>query len=345
MKPAADYDIRCGHHLIEAQSATWPRMIAVSSPTAYKVAAPHLSQEPAGVAFTTGLDFGYLEGLADGLPNDADLVLGIGGGQALDAGKFVALKKQLPLVLIPTVVSTGSIIHGVVARWKGRNLADKAQWPRIDPEHVLIDYDVVLSAPEHLNTAGIGDVLCGYASVAEWKRHTRLGNGEPYDAAMASAMLQHHRDIVDGFPQTLDGDGGLTPQSVRFIMTAVKDRDTTRLISPMAPTSDHSFLQALELVNDKSWVHGELAALGAVIVTWHCEPPAVEALIERLQTCHVRWRPQDMGVSRDELSRGLAFCPQYFGDTSWGRDVPSGLRSDPITGDAFDRLWTFLQYA
>ena len=342
MKPAAKYDIRYGHDLIRTESATWPRTIAVTSPTAYKVVSPRLSREPQGFAIAKTLDFDSLKGVAESLPDDADLVLGIGGGLALDAAKYVALTRQLPIVIIPTVVSTGSIIHGLFARWEGLNLSEKSKWCWIDPEHVLVDYDVVLSAPEYLNTAGIGDVLCGHAGLTEWKRGARLGLCDDYDEAVASDMLQHHREIVEGFPATFSDDGRLTPRSIKFIMTAVKDRDTRRVIHPGAPLSDHLFLQALELINNRTWVHGELAALGSVIVTWYCEPPDVAGLIERMDTCRVRWRPKDMDLSRDALSKALAFCPEYFSDASRGRNVTSALRSDPIVGETFDRLWRFL---
>ena len=342
MMLAAKFDIRYGHDLIRSESGAWPPTIAVSSPTAFKVVSPHLSRAPNGVAMARSLDFEYLKGVAGGLPDDADLVLGIGGGLALDAAKYVALTKQLPLVLIPTVVSTGSIIHGMFARWDGLCVSAKSQWAWIDPDHVLVDYDVVLSAPEHLNTAGIGDVLCGHSCICEWKRHTRLGLGEPFDESAARDMLEHHREIVERFPETFDDDGRLTPRSVEFIMTAVKDRDSQRVVHEYAPLSDHLFLQALELINNRTWVHGELAALGSVIVTWHCEPPDVAGLIERMDTCRVRWRPRDMDLSRDALSKALAFCPEYFSDTSRGRDAPSALRSDPIVGETFERLWQFL---
>ena len=53
--------------------------------------------------------------------------------------------------------------------------------PFCDCEHVLIDYDYVLQAPEYLNTAGIGDVLCGFAGIAEWRYNAARGTAPPVD--------------------------------------------------------------------------------------------------------------------------------------------------------------------
>ena len=76
----------------------------------------------------------YLQALSDSLPADAELVVGFGGGRALDASKYVALTKDLPLILVPTVVSTGAIIHSTVAKWSGRMLIGPGdRWPWVDP--------------------------------------------------------------------------------------------------------------------------------------------------------------------------------------------------------------------
>ena len=341
MKPASEYDIRYGHHLVRSNSAQWPSYVAISSPTAYRMTEPHLTRLPETVGYPEAMDFGYLKQFTDGLPDDIDMIVGIGGGLVLDASKYVALTRQLPLVLTPTIVSTGAIIHSVFAEWEGRNLGDNKNWPWIDPEYVLVDYNIVLSAPDHLNIAGVGDVLCGYSTICEWKHREGQGIGEPYDESVAADMNALHARIVATFPRTRTADGSLTPASVKFIMNAIKDRDSNSLSHPDAPAGDHSFIVAAELANDKNWVHGELAALGTVIIAWHTNQ-SPETIIDRLETCGVRWRPSDMGMSKDELAKALAACPGYMGDASRGRDLQSVLRFEPLVGEKFERLWQFL---
>lgn len=341
MRPASEYDIRYGNHLVRSTSSQWPRYVAVTSPTAYRMTEPHLTRSPETVVYPEAMDFDYLKRFTDRLPDDLELVVGIGGGLVLDASKYVALSKQLPIVLIPTIVSTGAIIHSVFAEWEGRNLGDMKNWPWIDPEYVLVDYDIVLSAPDHLNLAGIGDVLCGYSSICEWKHREREGIGEPYDESFATDMIALHERIVENLPKTLGADGALTPATVKLIMNAVKDRDSTSISHPDAPTGDHAFIVAAELANDKNWVHGELAALGTVIIAWHTDQ-SPEIITGRLDSCGVRWRPADMGMSKDELEKALAACPDYMGDASRGRDVKSVVRFNPPLGDRFEELWRFL---
>ncbi|MCY4529482.1 MAG: iron-containing alcohol dehydrogenase [Chloroflexi bacterium] len=341
MKPASEYDIRYGNHLVKSTSSQWPSYVAISSPTAFRMTEPHLTLPPDTVGYPEMMDFDYLKQFTQGLPEDIDLIVGIGGGLVLDASKYVALSKQLPIVLIPTIVSTGAIIHSVFAEWEGRNLGDTKNWPWIDPEYILVDYDIVLSAPDHLNIAGVGDVLCGYSTICEWKHRESRGIGEPYDESVVADMSALHLRIVESFPRTLSSEGTLTPASVKLIMNAIKDRDSNSVTHPDAPAGDHSFIVAAELANDRSWVHGELAALGTVIIAWHTEQ-SPETIIGRLEMCGVRWRPSDMDMSKDELAKALAACPGYMGDASRGRDLPSVLRLEPVVGERFERLWEFL---
>ena len=339
-RPASEIDIRYDHGLLKRESSKWPRYVAVTTPSAYSTAQPYLSREPAGVAHAAWLDWDHLQSLCDGLPNGAEMVVGLGGGRALDASKYVALTKGLPLVLVPTVVSTGAIIHGVFAKWDGRQIIRGGDyWPWVDCEEVLVDYGLVLEAPYYLNTAGLGDVLSSYAGVAEWRRNSKHGIGPPCDEEAVTKVISSYEDTARASPQTLDAQGGLTDDSVRFIMTALQERDAKLLRHPAAPGGDHSFAILLELVNDKGWVHGELVGLGALIIAWQCDE-SPQTLIAWLDSCRVRHRPAQMGISREELRKGLEFAPTVMSEDSDGRDSIMGR--DPVVGHRFDALWEFL---
>ncbi len=344
-KKATDQDIRYGDDLLTRESASWPSYYAVSSPSAHTAAKKHLSREPAAVEYARLLDWTHLQEITDKMPDGVELVVGIGGGVALDASKYVALKTGLPLILVPTIVSSGSIIHSGFAKWDGhRTVGPGSTWPWIDFDHAVVDYDLVLQSPYYFHTAGLGDVLCGYAAIAEWRRNARLGIGPPFDEAAAATTAQHHADIVTGFPRTLGAAGELTPDSVRFILTAIQERDGKVLNHPAAPSADHTFWLGAEEVNEKGWVHGEFVALSALIIAWHCEERP-EMFVEWLDTCKVRRRPREIGLSRDELLRAIGYAPAFLSDAANGRDVKSILRTDPITGARFDALWEFLQTA
>ena len=340
-KPAADYEIRSGSGLLREASADWPAYVAVTTPSAYRAARGRLARPPMGVAYVRWLGWGHLDELAEGLP-DSNLVVGLGGGVALDAAKYVALKRGRPIAIVPSVVSTGAIIHGFFARWEGRKIIGSVEeWPWIDFEDIVVDYDVVLDAPAHLNTAGLGDVLCGYSGIAEWRRNAASGCGPAFDEEAAAPMLANFHKIVTGFPATLADSGALTPASVNLIVAAIQERDRLSLRHPAAPMADHPFAIAIEEANNAAWVHGELVALGAQCVVWLCEGRS-SAFRSWLDACMVRRRPTEIGVSAEHLRRGLSALAAALPRDASGGSATSVLASDPLRGIAFDELWHYL---
>ena len=103
-------------------------------------------------------------------------------------------------------------------------------------------------------------------------------------------------------------------------------------------SGDHPFWIGLETANQRTWIHGELVALGAMLITWCCQGDTTR-LAERLDRCRVRWRPGQMGLAREALKKGLAFAPEYME----GQGVNSVLKHEPVTGGRFDAAWKFME--
>ena len=335
-KPGTEIVIRFGSELLKRESEGWPRYGIVTTASAIKTARPALARDPEGVVYANWLDSQHQRDLAEQLPDDIELVVGLGGGRALDNSKYAAISKGVPLILVPTIVSTGAIVRGQVAKWDGRKLVGEvADWPWVDCDYVLVDYETVLTAPYYLNTAGIGDILCTGAGLIEASWKVKQGTGEPVDDAVVAKLEAYYDGLVDGFVPTLDAQGELTADSVKHIMTSLAQRDSQKL---QAQSGDHPFWLALEQINDRAWIHGELVALGAVMIAWQAGI-GLEKLTDRMRKCRVRLRPSEMGLSREELKKGLEFAPQFMAE----RDTDSIVRHKPIIGERFNELWGFLE--
>ena len=341
--PAALYDIRYGTNILNEESKCWPPYFIVTSPSALKSTASFLSKPPVGYNFTNSLDWVHLEYISSLVPKETKLIIAIGGGIVLDAGKYISLKTSIPLVLVPTIVSTGAIIHSVFAKWEGfSTVGSPDSWPWLNAHHVIVDYSVILDSPFHLNTAGLGDILCSQAGISEWNYSFRTKTGPPVDSSIILPVLNQRYKIVKEFPPTLDNSNRLTAKSIKFIVKSIQQRDANSIKSPYAPGSDHVFWQCVESTNNKGWIHGAGVALSAVIVAWHSEE-GVDQLIEDLDLCKVLWRPSQIGISKDHLELALRSAPKFFSDKNNGRDIKSILRINPIQGKRFNYLWDFLQ--
>jgi len=337
-RPAREMDIRYGHGLVSKLSPGWAKSLVVTSPTAWRTASRYFAAEPKAVTMVSSLDWNDLHRQGDALPDSGDHVIGVGGGKVLDAAKFFALKKDLPLVLVPSAVSTGAIFHGIFARFDGKkSIPGGAQaWPYCDPEYAIVDYDLVLEAPERLNTAGLGDVFCAFGSVSEWRYAARKGLAPTeYEAAIAPTLKFHSRvaeDFIKSFSK-----GRLTDRSIHVITEAIRDRDDLLVRSEHAPGADHAMFNLVEPnVARSTLIHGELTALVAVIVSWAAGQH--RELVERLEKCRVMFRPAAVGITRAELRWILEETPAYLK----GRGMNSVLVREPIVSERFDAIWSVL---
>ncbi len=98
--------------------------------------------------------------LADSLRSaDPGVVVGLGGGKAIDAGKAVSLRLGLPVVTVPTIASNDSPTSRAVAMYDDdHRLVSVDQLP-VNPHAVIVDTGIVVTAPVRFLRAGIGDAI------------------------------------------------------------------------------------------------------------------------------------------------------------------------------------------
>lgn len=86
---------------------------------------------------------------ADARRNRSDLVIGLGGGSALDVAKKAAAELKLPMIMLPTTAGTGSeVTHESVLKVDGKKKAfvDKSLLPNV----AIVDPDLAATMPRWL---------------------------------------------------------------------------------------------------------------------------------------------------------------------------------------------------
>ena len=106
--PIKDWQAEYGPGVIARHCASLDDYVVLTSPSAWNAVRKEFAHEPRFVEFVTSQEECYNQSMLMRLPQAA-YVLGIGGGKALDASKLAAWKKHAKLILVPTVVSSGSV--------------------------------------------------------------------------------------------------------------------------------------------------------------------------------------------------------------------------------------------
>jgi glycerol dehydrogenase-like iron-containing ADH family enzyme len=131
-----------------------------------------------------------LDRLQQALTNhQADVIIGIGGGKALDIAKLLAYKSNLPIITIPTSAATCAAWTALsnVYSDSGAFLYD-VPLPSC-PELLILDYEIIQTAPQRTLIAGIGDAL------AKWyEASVSSGNS---DRTLIIAAVQQARILRD----------------------------------------------------------------------------------------------------------------------------------------------------
>ncbi len=123
--------------------------------------------------------------------HQADVVIGVGGGKALDMAKLLAEQCNLPIVTLPTSGAT-------CAAWTAlSNVYSEAGAFQYDvtlsrcPDLLILDYGLVRTAPQRTLIAGIGD------AIAKWYEAS-VSSGNSSATLLISAVQQARilRDIL-----------------------------------------------------------------------------------------------------------------------------------------------------
>jgi glycerol dehydrogenase len=121
----------------------------------------------------------------------ADIIIGIGGGKALDTAKLVAHQLTLPVITIPTSAATCAAWTALsnVYSTTGAFLYDVAL--SRCPELLILDYNLIQTAPQRTLVAGIGD------AIAKWYEAS-VSSGSSQQTLIIAAVQQARilRDIL-----------------------------------------------------------------------------------------------------------------------------------------------------
>jgi glycerol dehydrogenase-like iron-containing ADH family enzyme len=263
----------------------------------------------------------------------AEIVVGFGGGTALDTAKYLAWKRGLPLVQIPTITSVDAgFTDAIGVRSEGR----VRYVGTIVPEEVVLDIDLIRSAPAHLNRAGIGDVLSCHTGLHDWRAAVAAGEGVAWHEAAADlgeALLAELDSVIVDIREC-------TPEGIRWLADCYRRIGAACAAlghSRFEEGSEHFWAYAYEHATGAHHVHGELISFAVVAVS-HVQDNDPEFAHGVVSRAGVRAHPDDLGITRSEFVDNLVGLRGYSHHE--GLDVGVADLTD-ITADVANQAFDF----
>lgn len=297
---------------------------------------PRFSPEfPAGTAtyVVRSMEREVLEADLAGLAGCASII-GLGGGQAIDAAKYFAWRLGRPLHQFPTSLSVDAM-YGQRAGVRENQMVRYVGWAV--PECVYFDYGILETAPKAVNRAGIGDVFCFFTGVWDWEYADRTGRCEPrwpFDPALAAHSLSLAETALAGRDAIRD----LTPEGIGLIVEAFKWGGASYHGTGWCPRHiegiEHFIFYALEARTGIKFLHGQAVCLGLVAgAMMHGRRD--RELRDAVAHIGVDIRPESMGMTWDVVDATLLDLSVFVRR----QGLPYGIGHDfPVDRLFLDRL-------
>jgi glycerol-1-phosphate dehydrogenase [NAD(P)+] len=234
-----------------------------------------------------------------------EVVYAVGGGLVADAGKYIASRLDLPLVVLPTALSVDAFFTAAAGiRQDGCVKYIDAR----PPDQAVIDFVTIAAAPASLRAAGIADVLSILTGSYDWQYAHQRGMNPP-GMEFIPWVYENAQSILHGALDCAEAAGRGDHDGLKQLLDCLcMEVQLCNQVGHARPEegSEHYFAYCAEQFVGPGWPHADLLAPGILHMAklQGQEPQPCEIA---LRACHI---PLDR-IPPDAVERTLHALPAY----------------------------------
>lgn len=237
----------------------------------------------------------------------ADVLVGMGGGKAIDTAKIAADRAGIPVIIVPTIASSDAPCSGCAVLYSEDGVFDTVCYQKTNPAVVLVDVRIIAAAPVRFLVAGMGDALSTWFEARSCERTRSPNECGGYSTAMGLGVAKLCYEILlrDGAAAKLAGEKHVVTPALERIIEA------NTLLSGIgfesaglaAAHAFHNGLTALEETHP--FYHGEKVAFGVLAGLQLSQAPAdeVAAVASFCQEVGLPTTLADVGLGKADRGR------------------------------------------
>jgi len=267
-----------------------------------------LGKSPEKLINVTSVELSWIEKQIEDLP-DFDTIVGIGGGMAIDVAKYISWKLNKRLVSIPTILSVDAFTTPAAGV---RNNHDVEYLGTATPNPLIIDYNILRTAPKELNIAGVGDLFSIHTASFDWNYANSKGKSEyPF----SDKAIEGGEKILEFIYNNIGSIRENNNNGLRAIVEAYISLNTICLPLDhfrIEEGSEHYLFYELEERLKRPFIHGNIIGLGIYLLS-RLQNNDPKFITQMMNDSGLVYHPYSMNIDKKDLVDSLLNLKKFVG--------------------------------
>lgn len=269
--------------------------------------------------------------LAFGIDAKTQAILGIGGGKVIDVAKYAAYLRKMPFISVPTSASSdgfSSSSASLLVEGKRTSVPARIAYG------IVVDTDVIKSAPDKFIYSGIGDLVSKITALYDWKYEDSQG----YDTLNDFAMMIAKKAVNSFVRTTYESNSIKDDLFLRELVDSLALSGIANEIagnSAPASGSEHLISHALDKICKTPQLHGVQVGLATYLMSM-VQEHRVKRIHKIFTDTGFFEFAATLDLDRDEFMRAIDIAPSikpyrhtYIHEEQYRQKAKEILVTDP----------------